>query len=149
MSDRAAWGDYLDKRSLQKNAEKSMRARRTRTQVHRSPTAATNEPIASTVPLFSTLCIAAGLPMPIAEFRFAPPRRWRFDFAWPDQKLALECQGGLFSGGRHVRGAALLKEHEKLNAAAAFGWRVLFVTPQQMDDGEAVSIAQAAIRQRT
>jgi hypothetical protein len=149
MSDRAAWGDYLDKRSLQKNAEKTMRARRTPGNAADSPTAAPNEPIVGTVPLFSTLCVAAGLPLPIAEFRFAPPRRWRFDFAFLGEKLALEVQGGIFTQGRHTRGPALLKEFEKLNAAAALGWRVLFVTPQQMDDGEAVSIAQAAIRQRT
>ena len=67
---------------------------------------------------FATVCRAAGVPAPQAEFRFAPPRRWRFDFAWPLHALALEVQGGLFVRGRHSRGAALLKEHEKLNAAA-------------------------------
>jgi hypothetical protein len=84
--------------------------------------------------------------MPIAEFRFAPPRRWRFDFAFLGEKLAVEVQGGIFTQGRHTRGPALLKEFEKLNAAAALGWRVLFVTPQQMDDGEAVPIATRAIK---
>ena len=71
-----------------------------------------------------------GLPLPVAEFRFHPPRRWRFDFCWPQFSVALENQGGIFSGGRHTRGAALLREHEKLNNAAADGWRVLFTTPQ-------------------
>jgi hypothetical protein len=85
--------------------------------------------------------------MPIAEYRFAPPRRWRFDFAWIDQRLALECQGGIFTQGRHTRGPALLREFEKLNAAAALGYRVLFVTPQQLQDGEAVRIAREAIGQ--
>lgn len=82
--------------------------------------------------LFPAVCRAAGLPEPIAEFRFAPPRKWRFDWALVDQKLAIEVQGGLFVQGRHSRGAALLKEHEKLNTAASLGWRVFFVTPQTL-----------------
>ena len=94
---------------------------------------------------FDALCGFAGLPKPEPELRFAPPRRWRFDWAWPAQKLALEVQGGLFVAGRHSRGAALLKEHEKLNAAAALGWRVCFVTPQQVENGEAVDIVQKAL----
>ncbi len=86
----------------------------------------------SYAPLVHGLCRATGIPQPEAEHRFAPPRRWRFDFAWPESKVALEVQGGLFVQGRHSRGAALLKEHDKLNAAAALGWRVLFATPKTL-----------------
>jgi hypothetical protein len=32
----------------------------------------------------------AGLPDPVEEYRFAPPRRWRFDLAWPERMLAVE-----------------------------------------------------------
>lgn len=95
--------------------------------------------------MFRELCACSLLPLPVAEHRFAPPRRWRFDYAWIDQKLALEVQGGLFVQGRHSRGAALLKEHEKLNAAAALGWRVCFVTPQQVASGAAVDIVRKAL----
>jgi hypothetical protein len=95
---------------------------------------------------FAVQCKALKLPEPVAELRFAPPRRWRFDWAWPEQKLALEVQGGLFSNGRHVRGAALLKEHEKLNAAAARGWRVMFTTPQDMANGNAVLLVEQGLK---
>lgn len=37
---------------------------------------------------------AAGLPAPVTEHRFHPVRRWRFDFAWPDEHLALEIAVG-------------------------------------------------------
>lgn len=93
----------------------------------------------------AALCKALALPEPVAEHKFHPTRKWRFDYAWLDQRVALEVQGGLFVQGRHSRGAALLKEHEKLNAAAALGWRVLFVTPKQIANGEALQIAQAAL----
>lgn len=91
------------------------------------------------------LMTPSGMPMPVTEFRFYPQRKWRFDYAWPDHKLALEVQGGLFVNGRHSRGAALLKEHEKLNTAAQLGWRILFVTPQQMASGEVVEIVRKAL----
>jgi hypothetical protein len=78
------------------------------------------------------LCRADKLPAPVFELRFAPPRRFRFDAAWVDSRVALEIQGGLYTGGRHVRGAALEAEHVKLNLAAANGWRVLFTSPRQL-----------------
>lgn len=95
---------------------------------------------------FPAQCTALGLPEPVAEHKFHPTRKWRFDYAWPDHKLALEVQGGLFVQGRHSRGAALMKEHEKLNAAVQLGWRVGFVTPKQVANGEAVGIVELALR---
>ena len=75
---------------------------------------------------------------PQREYRFAPPRRWRFDFAWPDQKVAVEVEGGTFTGGRHTRGAAFEKDCEKYNEATIGGWQVLRVTPDQVTSGQAV-----------
>lgn len=98
---------------------------------------------------FETLARAAGLPAPVREWKFHPTRKWRFDWSWPDQKLALEVQGGLFVQGRHSRGASLIREHEKLNAAAALGWRVCFVTPQQVANGEAVQVVERALVKET
>lgn len=88
-----------------------------------------------------------GIPAPLYEYQFTAPRRWRFDLAWPVVdcgkdlqgcdtvfllKLALEVQGGVFSGGAHVRGGWLRKEHEKRNHAAAMGWRILYVFPEDL-----------------
>ena len=75
---------------------------------------------------------ACGLPKPVTELRFAPPRRWRFDYAWPDKKIALEVEGGVWSGGRHTRGAGFLKDIEKYNEAACLGWRVVRCTPKEL-----------------
>jgi hypothetical protein len=74
----------------------------------------------------------AGLPPAVAEHEFCAGRKWRFDFAFPAQRVAVEVQGGIFMGGRHTRGAALLKEYEKWRAAAMLGWRILPCIPQQI-----------------
>lgn len=96
-----------------------------------------------------TQCRAVKLPEPEREFYFAKPRRFRFDFCWPAEKIALEVQGGLFlpnGGGRHNRGAALLNEHTKLNLAAALGWRVLFTTPTDVANGKAIMLLESVLR---
>jgi hypothetical protein len=81
---------------------------------------------------FNLICQNRGIWLPSSEVVFEPERRWRFDFAWPAQKLALEIQGGIWTAGRHVRGAALLREWEKLNQAAILGWRILYASPDQV-----------------
>ncbi|HEY7313861.1 MAG TPA: hypothetical protein VH643_31215 [Gemmataceae bacterium] len=64
---------------------------------------------------FASVLQAAGLPPPNREHRFAPPRRWRFDLAWPSLRLALEIEGGTWTGGRHVRGKGYENDREKYN----------------------------------
>lgn len=93
-----------------------------------------------------------GLPAPEFEFKFHPERKWRFDVAWPEDakrwgghNVAIEVQGGLFSSGRHNRGAAMLKEYEKLNEAAAMGWRVLFVQPRDLCTSETVKLIKRCL----
>ena len=73
----------------------------------------------------------------IAEHRFHPVRRWLFDFARPDIRLAIEIDGGLFVGGRHSRGAGQIKDMEKGNHAVALGWQTLHFPPEQVKNGEA------------
>ena len=85
------------------------------------------------------------LPEPEREHRFAPPRRWRFDFAWPLLMLALEVEGGAYSGGRHTTGAGFTNDCEKANEALCLGWRVLRVTGQQVKSGAAVDWLRRAM----
>lgn len=87
-----------------------------------------------------------GIPLPILEYYFAAPRKWRFDLAWPEVKLALEQQGGIFIKGRHAQGGALLKEHQKLNHAALLGWRVLFFVPRLVESGAAFAFVARVLK---
>lgn len=62
------------------------------------------------------------LPQPVREYRF---KKWRFDFAWPVLKIAIEIDGGTFAGGNHVRGMGYQRDCMKNNAAQVEGWAVL------------------------
>jgi very-short-patch-repair endonuclease len=90
---------------------------------------------------------AAGLPEPVREYRFAPPRRWRFDFAWPAAMLAVEVEGGSWIHGRHVRGRGFEADCEKYNAAVLLGWRILRFTPAMVEDGTAIYAIEQALTQ--
>lgn len=69
----------------------------------------------------------------VAEYQFHPKRKWRFDFAIPEKKIAIEIDGGVWieGGGRHNRASGFLGDLKKFNAAAELGWRVLKYTPQE------------------
>ena len=82
---------------------------------------------------------AADLPEPVREYIIPQTgRKWRFDAAWPEHSLAVECQGGIWANGRHTRGAGYSEDCVKLNEAQLVGWIVLFVTAEQIADGRAV-----------
>jgi len=72
----------------------------------------------------------------VAEYRFCK-RRWRFDYAIPDKKIAIEIEGGVWISGRHNRASGFLKDMEKYNTATILGWRVLRFTPEEFANGEA------------
>lgn len=59
------------------------------------------------------------------EYRFDKTRRWRFDYAHLPSRIAVEIHGGVWSGGRHVRGGGFLRDREKMNAAQLLGWKVI------------------------
>ncbi|SRR6266852_8033007 len=89
---------------------------------------------------------AAGLPTPRRELRFFPARRWRFDFAYPDRLLAIEVEGGTWTGGAHVRGAHYASDCRKYNTAAIIGWKLLRVTSDMIESGEALRTIDWALR---
>lgn len=55
------------------------------------------------------------------EFQFDKQRRWKFDFAFPSQKLAIEVDGE-----HHRRQFKVVRsDYEKRNEAVRQGWRML------------------------
>lgn len=81
------------------------------------------------------------------EFRFHDTRKWRFDFAWPDVKLAVEIQGGIWLGGRggHTSARGIERDNEKLLEAIMLGWRVLYATPSMVKSGALLNAVDALI----
>lgn len=94
-------------------------------------------------------CQAHGLPLPKREHQFHPVREWCFDFAWPEQKLALEIEGVLWQGGggRHQRVAGYEEDCEKYTEAVALlGWRLIRATPKMLRSGWLWSILDRVIQ---
>lgn len=74
------------------------------------------------------------------EFRFFPKRRWRFDFAIPEIKVAIEIEGGVYTNGRHTRGLGYEKDCEKYNTAILEGWKVFRITSNLCNNSTVQSI---------
>lgn len=79
----------------------------------------------------------------VAEYHFALPRRWRFDYAIVEHKIAVEVEGGVWSNGRHTRGSGFIADMEKYNTAGALGWIVLRCVP---DDVYKLTVWQMAVK---
>jgi very-short-patch-repair endonuclease len=81
----------------------------------------------------------------IKEYKFHPTRRWRFDYAIPAHKIALEVEGGVWSQGRHTRPKGFLGDVEKYNTATLMGWRVLRTVPDALISGATLKMLKEAI----
>ena len=84
----------------------------------------------------------------VREWRFHPIRKWRFDFAWPehDPLVAVEIEGGLFSAGRHTRGAGARADMEKYAEAATRAWYVIRVSGDHIKSGQALRWIEQMLR---
>ena len=89
---------------------------------------------------------SAGLPTPEREQRLVAGRRFRFDFSWPAQMVALEVDGGEWIQGRHQRPGGFRSDAEKFSLAAAAGWRVMRATGSMVRDGSALALVEAALK---
>lgn len=84
----------------------------------------------------------------VPELRFQPPRRWRFDLAWPELKVAFEREGSTWTSGRHTRGGGYAADCEKYNAAGIDGWVVVRATVDMIRSGLALEQLLAALHSR-
>jgi very-short-patch-repair endonuclease len=94
---------------------------------------------------FALHCRAEGLD-PEREFRFHPVMLWRFDFAWPAHMLAVEIEGGIWSGGAHTRGKHFESDCAKYAAATLMGWRVLRYSTGMVLRGDAIRDVLEALK---
>lgn len=98
----------------------------------------------------------AKLPMPThgqgcenKEYIFHPTRKWRFDFCWLDQKVAVEYQGLNWkrdadnSGHQSIVG--LMDDCEKFTEASLLGWTLILITAESVNNGQAVGWIERAL----
>ena len=86
------------------------------------------------------------LPQFVKEHKFLTDRRFRFDFAWPDNLVYLEVDGMVWTGGRHTSGAGFSRDHEKFNLAHINGWVGIRATSGQVRDGSAIKWIEALFK---
>lgn len=96
--------------------------------------------------LFTTLCKSDLRVECVKEYRFHPVRRWRFDYAIPSHKIALEVEGGVWTGGRHTSPKGFLGDIEKYNTATLLGWRVFRTTPNALLTSDTLKLIKQAIQ---
>lgn len=66
------------------------------------------------------------------EYKFHPTRKWRFDYAIPAIRMAIEVEGGVWTGGRHTSSRGFLGDMEKYNEAALSDWCLVRTTPDML-----------------
>ncbi len=81
----------------------------------------------------------------VKEYQFHPKRKWRFDYAIPEYKVALEVEGGVWTYGRHTRPQGFLGDIEKYNTATLMRWRVFRTTPDSLYCMATVKLLKNAI----
>ncbi len=94
---------------------------------------------------------AAGIAY-VRQFRWAKPQRRRFraDFGFPDARLLVEVEGGVFRGDvGHNSVGGILRDMDKLNCATLAGYRMLRVHATDITDGEALRMIEQALGDTT
>jgi len=62
------------------------------------------------------------------EYRFHKKRKWRFDFAIPELKIAIEYEGLNSEKSGHTTLKGYTSDTEKYNEAQQLGWKVIRYT---------------------
>jgi hypothetical protein len=103
--------------------------------------------------ILSAAAQAEGFGKPADEFVFHDRRKWRFDLAWPDVKVAFEKEGMAYvkpgSKSRHTTRDGYAGDCCKYNTAQIAGWVVIRATARQIESGVAADFLLAALRLRT
>ena len=98
--------------------------------------------------MFTLICEQTLKVEVVKEFKFHPVRKWRYDYAIADPKIkiAIEVEGGVWTNGRHTRGAGFLSDVEKYNAGTLLGWRIFRVTPDTLITDKTLKMLDCAIK---
>jgi very-short-patch-repair endonuclease len=102
---------------------------------------------------YAALVADGTIPMPIRQYagimttnKKGKPivSRHRIDFAWLEQRVSVEIEGGAWTNGRHTRGSGFVRDCTKYNLATLQGWRILRFTVTHL---EKMPIVLAQVKQ--
>jgi very-short-patch-repair endonuclease len=98
---------------------------------------------------------ASRLPEPVRQHRWATElvnangkrRQFKADFAWPEFRLLVEVQGGIWrpGGGAHSHPLNLERDIERQQCAALLRWYVFPVTTDDVKSGKAIGLVTRAL----
>ncbi len=83
------------------------------------------------------------------EYKFAPKRRFKADYAITGWRLLLEIEGGIFTKQAHGSITGILRDIEKYNLAMIYGFQVLRFTPEQFKKTQGIDIIESWRLQRS
>lgn len=86
------------------------------------------------------------------EYCAIPNRRFKMDFAWVKQRVAVEIQGGTYMGkSAHNTGKGLSRDYEKNNLAIQNGWVIIYLDSKAINNlgTESVGLVNEVLRRRS
>lgn len=107
---------------------------------------------------------AAKIVAPVREYRFAAlasggvgdgvrhrlklagMKDWKFDFCWPGLNLAIEIEGGGWTGGGHTRGKGFASDLEKYRCALLLGWKIFRCDGDMVRNGIALKTIETLVQ---
>jgi len=81
----------------------------------------------------------------VRQYRAIKGRKFAWDFAFPDERLLVEINGGTYTVGAHSTGKGIARDYEKSNLAQLQGWRCLSFDGKAVRSGEAVEVIRQAL----
>ncbi len=79
------------------------------------------------------------------EHRFHPVRRWRFDYAFPQIKVAVDYDGVMFRSVGHNSLEKIIKDMERSNHAQLCGWDIYKANAKTVQNKEFFAIIEEAV----
>lgn len=90
------------------------------------------------------------------EIRFHPKRKWRIDYGYPELKIGVEYEGGIYGIGKacpvcrqrkqggHTRGKHFESDSEKYAEANLLGWIIIRTADNMIQSGLTIDLLKRA-----
>jgi very-short-patch-repair endonuclease len=101
--------------------------------------------------MFLTACRICDVPMPLVDYRKGiPGRKLEIDFAFVEERVGVELQGGIYAHMGHSTGTGIQRDYDKQNLAQLEGWILLQLSTNRLEDapGPFMDLVKRALAQR-